>query len=179
MARSGREASACRWVSSPRPSTSSKSRAIPRTLAPLPGASCWSCPASPCALPPPAPSKRIASSRSPALTPTRAIRSIWAPCSWPRVLPSRCSVGRCALVLAAGFTVVYIPVIAGEEQFLRATFPGFDDYCRRVPRLIPRLTPAQAQNGQATLPGVPSPPTLPPAASHSPSTSSIASTMLQ
>ncbi len=58
-----------------------------------------------------------------------------------------------ALVLAAGFTVVYIPVIAGEEQFLRATFPGFDDYCRRVPRLIPRLTPAQAQNGQATLPG--------------------------
>ncbi len=51
-----------------------------------------------------------------------------------------------ALVLAAGFGVVYIPVIASEERFLRATFPAFDDYCRRVPRLIPRLfrlTPVQ------------------------------------
>ncbi len=53
-----------------------------------------------------------------------------------------------ALVLAAGFAIIYIPVIAGEEQFLRATFPGFDDYCRRVPRFIPRLTTAKAQNGQ-------------------------------
>ena len=48
-----------------------------------------------------------------------------------------------ALVLALGFAVIYIPVIASEERFLRATFPGFDDYCRRVPRLIPRLTPAR------------------------------------
>ena len=47
-----------------------------------------------------------------------------------------------ALVVAAGFAIIYIPVIASEEQFLRATFPGFDDYCRRVPRLLPRLTPA-------------------------------------
>jgi hypothetical protein len=47
-----------------------------------------------------------------------------------------------ALVLALGFAVIYVPVIAGEERFLRATFPGFDDYCRRVPRLIPRLIPA-------------------------------------
>jgi protein-S-isoprenylcysteine O-methyltransferase Ste14 len=45
-----------------------------------------------------------------------------------------------ALVLALGFTVIYVPVIASEEAFLRATFPGFDEYCRRVPRLIPRLT---------------------------------------
>lgn len=52
-----------------------------------------------------------------------------------------------AVVLAAGFAIIYIPVIAGEEQFLRATFPDFDDYCRRVPRLIPRFTPAPAQNG--------------------------------
>jgi len=48
-----------------------------------------------------------------------------------------------ALVLAAGFTVIYVPVIASEERFLRATFPAFDAYCRRVPRLIPRLTPAK------------------------------------
>jgi protein-S-isoprenylcysteine O-methyltransferase Ste14 len=47
-----------------------------------------------------------------------------------------------ALVLAAGFGVIYVPVIASEERFLRATFPGFDAYCRRVPRLIPRLTHA-------------------------------------
>ena len=46
-----------------------------------------------------------------------------------------------ALVLAIGFTVIYVPVIASEERFLRATFPDFDAYCRRVPRLIPRLTP--------------------------------------
>jgi protein-S-isoprenylcysteine O-methyltransferase Ste14 len=47
-----------------------------------------------------------------------------------------------ALVLAIGFAIIYIPVIASEERFLRATFPGFDDYCRRVPRIIPRPTPA-------------------------------------
>jgi protein-S-isoprenylcysteine O-methyltransferase Ste14 len=54
-----------------------------------------------------------------------------------------------ALVLAVGFAVIYIPVIASEERFLRGAFPGFDDYCRRVPRLIPRLTPAQPQGPQA------------------------------
>jgi hypothetical protein len=36
-----------------------------------------------------------------------------------------------ALVLALGFAAIYVPVIASEERFLRATFPGFDDYCRR------------------------------------------------
>lgn len=48
-----------------------------------------------------------------------------------------------ALVLAVGFLVIYVPVIASEERFLRATFPDFNAYCRRVPRLIPRLTPAR------------------------------------
>ena len=48
-----------------------------------------------------------------------------------------------AVVLAAGFAIIYVPVIASEERFLRATFPGFDAYCRSVPRLIPRLTPAK------------------------------------
>src|SRR5215469_15455376 len=45
--------------------------------------------------------------------------------------------------LAAMFIAIYVPVIASEERFLRATFPGFDAYCRRVPRLFPRLTPAR------------------------------------
>jgi protein-S-isoprenylcysteine O-methyltransferase Ste14 len=49
-----------------------------------------------------------------------------------------------ALVLAVGFLVIYIPVIASEERFLRATFTEFDAYCRRVPRLLPRLTGAKA-----------------------------------
>ena len=42
-----------------------------------------------------------------------------------------------AVVLAVGFAVIYIPVIASEERFLRATFADFDEYCRRVPRLLP------------------------------------------
>ncbi len=48
-----------------------------------------------------------------------------------------------ALVLAVGFAVIYIPVIASEERFLRATFPEFDAYRRSVPRLLPRFTPAR------------------------------------
>jgi protein-S-isoprenylcysteine O-methyltransferase Ste14 len=48
-----------------------------------------------------------------------------------------------ALVLAVGFALIYIPVIASEERFLRVTFPEFEAYCRSVPRLIPRLTPAK------------------------------------
>lgn len=48
-----------------------------------------------------------------------------------------------AVAMAVLFIAVYVPVIASEERFLRATFPGFEDYCRRVPRLIPRLTPAR------------------------------------
>ena len=54
-----------------------------------------------------------------------------------------------ALLLAAGFAVIYIPVIAGEERFLRDTFPGFEEYCRQVPRLLPRLTPAKVQSSEA------------------------------
>ena len=50
-----------------------------------------------------------------------------------------------AVVLAAGFAIIYIPVIASEERFLRTTFSDFDDYCRRVPRLIPRLTPVRSR----------------------------------
>lgn len=45
-----------------------------------------------------------------------------------------------ALILASGFAIIYVPVIASEERFLRSVFPEFDDYCRRVPRLFPRLT---------------------------------------
>ena len=49
-----------------------------------------------------------------------------------------------AVALAVMFVVIYVPVIAGEEKFLRATFGDFDAYCARVPRLIPRLIAAKA-----------------------------------
>lgn len=58
-----------------------------------------------------------------------------------------------ALVLAIGFLVIYVPVIASEERFLRATFPDFDAYCLRVPRLIPRVTPgiSEVPSGRFSL----------------------------
>ena len=49
-----------------------------------------------------------------------------------------------ALCLVLFFVMIYIPVIRAEEEFLRTRFPGFEDYVRRVPRLLPRLS---AQTG--------------------------------
>ena len=54
-----------------------------------------------------------------------------------------------ALALMIGFCVVYIPVIASEERFLRATFPAFEAYSHRVPRLIPRLSAEAGPKGQS------------------------------
>lgn len=42
------------------------------------------------------------------------------------------------ILLAALFLAIYVPVIGGEEAFLRATFPEFESYAQRVPRLLPR-----------------------------------------
>jgi protein-S-isoprenylcysteine O-methyltransferase Ste14 len=39
------------------------------------------------------------------------------------------------------FALIYVPVIAGEEGYLRQTFPEYADYARHVPRMFPRLTP--------------------------------------
>ncbi len=47
-----------------------------------------------------------------------------------------------ALALAILFTLIYWPTIRSEEEFLRGHFNNFAEYCRRVPRLIPRLRPA-------------------------------------
>jgi protein-S-isoprenylcysteine O-methyltransferase Ste14 len=44
-------------------------------------------------------------------------------------------------VMLLMFAVIYVPVIAGEERYLRQTFPEYDDYARHVPRMLPRLTP--------------------------------------
>ena len=52
-----------------------------------------------------------------------------------------------AAIAAAMLVLIYIPVIHSEEEFLRAQFPDFDDYCRNVPRLFPRLKLAQGSAG--------------------------------
>lgn len=46
--------------------------------------------------------------------------------------------------MAAILLAVYIPVIRWEEEWLRANLQGFDEYAARVPRLLPRATPAGA-----------------------------------
>lgn len=53
-----------------------------------------------------------------------------------------------AAALTLMFVAIYVPVIASEERYLRATFPGFGEYCRKVPRLIPRLTPASTHTAE-------------------------------
>jgi len=42
------------------------------------------------------------------------------------------------------FAAIYVPTIQSEEAWLREHFAGFDEYARRVPRLLPRLTPARS-----------------------------------
>ncbi|MGH9642622.1 MAG: methyltransferase family protein [Terriglobales bacterium] len=69
-----------------------------------------------------------------------------------------------SLLLAAGFAIaarswwvvgimlltlilIYVPVVAAEERYLRTAFPGYDDYAHHVPRLFPRLTRYGAARG--------------------------------
>jgi len=47
------------------------------------------------------------------------------------------------VLLVAMLLAIYLPTILSEEAFLRSTFPTFDAYAARVPRLLPRLTPAR------------------------------------
>ncbi len=56
-----------------------------------------------------------------------------------------------ALAMAVIFVAIYLPVMGFEEQFLRAQFPGFDEYARRVPRLLPRLSAAAGPRGEFSL----------------------------
>lgn len=50
---------------------------------------------------------------------------------------------RIPIVLAGLFLAIYIPTILSEEAFLRGEFAGFEAYAAKVPRLLPRLTPAR------------------------------------
>lgn len=51
------------------------------------------------------------------------------------------------VALAALFAAIYLPTIQSEEAYLREHFAGFDEYARRVPRLLPRLTAESAESG--------------------------------
>ena len=49
------------------------------------------------------------------------------------------------VVMVTLFLAIYIPIIRAEEEYLRATFAGYGEYMKAVPRLLPRLTPAKLQ----------------------------------
>jgi len=44
-----------------------------------------------------------------------------------------------AILFAAVFVLIYLPVIELEEQHLRKLFPEYTDYAAKVPRIWPRL----------------------------------------
>ena len=49
--------------------------------------------------------------------------------------------------LVVMFFAIYLPVIQGEEKFLRERFPEFEEYARGVPRMLPRMIPASTSEG--------------------------------
>jgi protein-S-isoprenylcysteine O-methyltransferase Ste14 len=51
-----------------------------------------------------------------------------------------------AILFAAVFVFIYLPVIQNEEQHLRKIFPDYSTYAAAVPALIPRLSPAPPKN---------------------------------
>lgn len=50
-----------------------------------------------------------------------------------------------AVLFTAAFLLIYLPVMQQESDHLTKLFPGYADYARRVPLVIPRLTPAGEQ----------------------------------
>ena len=48
------------------------------------------------------------------------------------------------ILFAAVFLLVYLPVVELEEQHLRGLFQYFPEYAARVPKLLPRFTPANS-----------------------------------
>ncbi len=54
-----------------------------------------------------------------------------------------------AALILLFFLAVYWPVIASEEAFLRERFTEFEDYSRRVPRLIPTFRSTSSERTEA------------------------------
>jgi protein-S-isoprenylcysteine O-methyltransferase Ste14 len=52
------------------------------------------------------------------------------------------------VILIVLFVVIYLPVVRAEEDFLRAQFPEFSDYARRVPRFLPRRHAPEPAGGK-------------------------------
>lgn len=52
-----------------------------------------------------------------------------------------------AAVAVMFFLAVYLPVIRGEEEYLRSRFPGFEKYAKEVPRLLPRVSTGSGEKG--------------------------------
>ena len=48
------------------------------------------------------------------------------------------------VLLVVMFVAIYLPVIRSEEAFLRERFPEFEEYAKRVPRMLPRIIPASS-----------------------------------
>jgi protein-S-isoprenylcysteine O-methyltransferase Ste14 len=57
-----------------------------------------------------------------------------------------------AAVMVVMFFAIYLPVIGGEETYLRERFPEFEEYARQVPRLFPRLTAFPGSRGTFSWP---------------------------
>lgn len=52
-----------------------------------------------------------------------------------------------AFVMVIFFLAIYLPVIRGEEAYLRSRFPEFEKYATEVPRLFPRLSSRSNEKG--------------------------------
>ena len=50
------------------------------------------------------------------------------------------------VALVVMFFAIYVPVIGDEEAFLRQKFPEFEEYARRVPRMLPRIRPGSGDS---------------------------------
>jgi protein-S-isoprenylcysteine O-methyltransferase Ste14 len=53
------------------------------------------------------------------------------------------------VLLVGMFLLIYVPTILSEETFLRGAFPEFEEYAKRVPRLLPRVTAARFEGAGA------------------------------
>ena len=56
------------------------------------------------------------------------------------------------LLMLLMFFAIYVPVIRSEEEFLRRSFPAFNDYAQNVPRLLPRWTAYEKTAGTFSRP---------------------------
>jgi protein-S-isoprenylcysteine O-methyltransferase Ste14 len=54
------------------------------------------------------------------------------------------------VALVVMFFAIYLPVIRDEEAFLRRTFPQFEEYAGRVPRMWPRFPPHSGASSEAS-----------------------------